>query len=361
MSVSNPSQGTHFSDGVRVGPILGSTFIAGENVFSPSIVVPSPVDQLPPGIFTTPMSLLDIVPFKVDTAVLMDPFIVPAPASYLPLKTTSGNSIRVVSYQGIQNVIQLDCARNLTFTGGAGTVETDLYIFGWDQYGLPMVEVLNGPSGATTTVGKKAFLYIRAIYAQLATVGTLSVGIGNVFGLPFLIPHTTYMFFVPSGTVEEGDQKPASDSTGDVRGTFTPTSAADGIIRLTINFYNASGDARNYNSTNNGNRLLVSDPLETINGSPNIIVYAPDHQLIENENVSMSGIPDFNGILASQSNITAPVHIITSDKFSYQSNGVGNATDIGGGGTIFMSPYYGNLYKTSVGRFGVPQYNIPLF
>lgn len=364
MSLSTPPQGTHFSDGVRVGPILGSTFVGGQNVFAPSTVVPSPVDQLPPGIFTTPTSFLDITPFAVSPDALMDPFVVPA-AGYLPLKTATGNLIKVVTYQAVQNVIQLDCPRNLSFTGVGTTIETNLFIYGWDQYGMPMVEQLNGPTGATTAVGKKAFLYIRAIYADSGTTGTISVGIGNVFGLPFLVAYPNYTFVNfwdndPSAGVIAGDQRLPSDSTGDVRGTMTPITPADGVRRLTINFYNASGDARNYNAENTGIRLLGVDPLTTNNGSSTIRVHAPNHQFIQNEKVTISGAISFNGITSSQSNITASVNVIDADTFTYQSNGAANFSDSGGGGLVSMNPGTGNLYRTSIGRFGVPQYNIPL-
>lgn len=365
MSISTPSQGTHFSDGVRVGPILGSTFTPGENVFAPSVVIPSPIDQLPPGIFTTPMSLLDITPFASNTNAIMGNFIVPA-AGYLPINTTSGNLIRVITFQGIPNVIQLDCARNITCEGGVGTVSSDIFVFGWDQYGLPMVEVFTGPTGATITVGKKAFSYIRAIYADTATVGTISVGFGNVFGFPFLLPYANYAFIpmwndAPNAQVLAGDQKVAQIDTGDVRGTIETITAADGAKRLTINFYNPSGDARNYNLANSGNRLLGIDPLTSTSGSAVIRVHAPNHQLVENEKVTISGAVSFNGILGTQLNITAPVRIVDSDTFLYDSNGVANFPDPGGGGQIFMTPSQGGLYRSTVGRFGVAQYAIPLF
>src|SRR5882672_3496161 len=365
MSISTPPQGTHFSDGVRVGPILGSSFTAWENVFAPSVVVPSPIDQLPPGIYDTPMSLLDITPFQAIANSIADDYIVPA-AGYVPIVTTSGNGLLVVTFQSIPNVIQLDCARVLAFTGGAGTLFHNFTIFGWDQYGIPMVESVSGPTGVDQTFGKKAFLYIRAIYADGGTVGTISIGTGDVFGLPYLINFENYIMApiwngsVDNGTRVAGDQRPAQIDTGDVRGTYDPSNGSDGAKRLTINLYNGSGDIRNYNNSNSGNRLLPFEPLTTLNGSAVIRVHAPNHQMVENEKVTISGAINFNGILASQLNITAPVSVINGDTFTYQSNGVANFSDAGGGGSVFMTPGNGRLYQTTVGRFGVSQFNMPL-
>ena len=120
MSVSTPSQGTHFSDGLRTGPIIGSTFIPGANVLTPSVMVSSPTDQLPPGVFNTPMSLLDIIPVPV-SATSIAAAQTPIASEYLTLVTLSGIGINVITYNGIPNILQLDCARNITITGHAGT------------------------------------------------------------------------------------------------------------------------------------------------------------------------------------------------------------------------------------------------
>jgi hypothetical protein len=475
MSVSTPSQGTHFSDGVRTGPIIGSTFIPGANVLTPSVMVSSPTDQLPPGVFNTPLSLLDVIPAPV-SATNIAHLQVPAAAGYLNLVTLSGIGINVITYNSIPNVLQLDCARNVTITGTAGTTAATFTVFGWDQYGVPVVEQITGPIDNNLARGNKAFLYIQAIYVSIGTTSGISVGVGNTFGLPYLVssinhggivywnnfsdildasedemrlgndpittvngqsivtisltgssPALSALDFVvgqwiqpinfptlggitaaqyniaaqvisldvinntltyktngiatssvtgggntldmyPFTGLVTGDQKIATATTGDVRGTYTPLpdiftsfSDANGFNRLTINFYNASGDTRNYNSASNGTINLNLNPLTTVDGSAVVSVFAPNHQFTNGENVTISGAVTTNGITSGQLNITAPVTIFDQNNFTYVSTGIATSSDQGGGSVVNMTPRYGNLYQGATGRFGVSQYSIPLF
>jgi len=154
-------------------------------------MVSSPTDQLPPGVFNTPMSLLDIIPAPV-SATRIAAAQTPIVAEYLTLVTLSGIGINVITYNGVPNVLQLDCARNITITGHLGTTSQIFTVFGWDQYGVPMVEQITGPAGATLARGNKAFLYIQAVYVAAGTVANVSVGVGNTYGLPYLVPSVNY-------------------------------------------------------------------------------------------------------------------------------------------------------------------------
>ena len=64
------------------------------------------------------------------------------------------------SYNGVPNVLQLDCARNITITGHLGTTSQIFTVFGWDQYGVPMVEQITGPAGATLARGNLSLIHI---------------------------------------------------------------------------------------------------------------------------------------------------------------------------------------------------------
>lgn len=480
MSVSTPSQGSHFSDGLRTGPILGSSYTSGANVLTPSVMVSSPVDKLPPGVFNTPMSLLDIIPADV-SATRIAAAQIPAAAGYLTLTTLSGLGISIITYNGIPNVIQLDCARNVTITAVDNTTTSQTFtVFGWDQYGVPMVEQITGPVGnvadAVLARGNKAFLYIQAVYVAAGTIANVSVGVGNTFGLPYFISNVNYAGAVYYGGLPDAvpdtnatvrldtdpittvngqsivtvsldsssplfttsdyvvgqwiringvpgyqgitpaqlnihaqilsldrvnnsftyrtngiatgsgtgggsgvdiilsnglvtaDQRIATATTGDVRGTYTPLpptfdelADADGFDRLTINFYNASGDSRNYNNASNGTVNLNHNPITTTLGSSVVSVYAPNHQLTNGENVTISGAATTNSITAAQLNITAPITIVDLNNFTYVSTGVGTAHGQGGGNFVNMTPRYGNLYQGTTGRFGVSQYSVSLF
>lgn len=475
MSVSTPSQGTHFSDGLRTGPIIGSTFIPGANVLTPSVMVSSPTDQLPPGVFNTPMSLLDIIPAPVNTASIAA-LQTSGAAGNLTLAAVNGIGITVITYSGIPNVLQLDCARNIMITGTVGVTSQTFTVYGWDQYGIPMAEQITGPTGAETVNGSKTFLYIQGVYVSASTVDNVSIGVGNTFGLPYLITSPNYAFtpywngfpdvtdsledddllvddpittvngqsivtltlagntydlvasnFVEgqwitivgatavggitapqlnitaqiasinvaantisyqtngvatssvtaggnavailfSNTVVTGDQRVATATTRDVRGTYTPSSAtlpasmvnANGFNRLTINFYNSSGDGRNYNNASNGIVNLNANPITTVNGSTTVSIFAPNHQLTAGEKVTIAGAVTTNGLTSGQLNVTAPVTIFDQNNFTYIVTGAAAiGTGQGGGNIVTMSPRYGNLYQVATGRFGVSQYTDP--
>jgi len=365
MSTTPYSSGTHFSDGIRTGPILGSSFVPGKNILSPSSMVATPIDQEPPGIFNAPISVMNVIP--VDPS--FDRIVAPVQAlpGYLDIANTNAFGIKIITYQGIPNVIQLDCARNITIDGlNLDTTQSQFDIYGWDQYGIPMVERIGGPEGLETVSGRKAFSYIRAVFSSSDTVGFISIGVGDTFGLPYFIPtiqaiiNVLWENQVDDGVLIIGDQSDATAITGDVRGTYNPTTGANNENMLTIYFYNWSGDAQNYNMANSGTKILAAQPLSTIFGESVITVKAPIHQLILGQQITISGAAGFANISAEQLNLTTTVTaIIDENQFQYNSLGIANLTDTDGGGEeVVLSPSRGNLYATPIGRFGVQQYSI---
>lgn len=372
MSISIPPKGTHFSDGVRVGPILGSQYVAGTGV-NPSTLVPTPIDNHSPGIYVTPTSLLDITPAAVAAANIAAAQTLAA-AGYVALTTTSSRGITwMSSFSGTSGpggagVIALDVPRNISITGVTATTAANYTVFGWDQYGIPMAETITGPVGATTTVGVKAWKYIQGIYASAGTTGNITVGIGNVYGLPYFVSDANYILVqnyngaFDAGTIVVGDPRLATATTGDVRGTYTPASNADGSKRLTLSFYNASGDTRNYYSGISGTIYLGTNAISTQNGNNNLVVLAPGHNLTGGEMVTIAGATTIANVTAAQINITAPVIVISNKFFSYSFSGTAaTSTTLGGGSAIQMTPGTGNLYQVPTGRFGVPQYTRVLF
>ena len=365
MSSTKYSHGTHFSDGLRSGPILGSSFIPGKNILSPSSMVASPLDMEPPGVFNTPISLMNIIPSNNSFERIVSP--IHALPGYLTLANVNVFGMTVLSYQGIPNVIKLDYARNITIDGlSAGTTQSQFDVYGWDEYGIPMVERIAGPVGVTTVEGKKAFSYIRAIYSSADTVGFIAIGVGDTFGLPYLIPNVQAIFqvlwenAVDAGTLIVGDQRISTATTGDVRGTYKPSTSPNNTNMLSLYFYNWSGDARNYNLANSGIKNLAANPLGTVDGESVVKVLAPNHQLTLGHQITISGAEDFSNISADQLNITTTVtRIENENRFEYTSLGIANTTDNDGGGeNIFLSPERGNLYTTYIGRFGVEQYSV---
>lgn len=382
MVTSTPTQGSHFSDGVRTGPVLNSKYNVAPNVLLPSTLNGSPLDSVPPGVYMTPTSLLDIIPAAVSATALAAAQTMAA-AGYVTLVTTTSRAVTVLSsfggYTGPAgaSVFKLDVPRNVTITGLAGSVATNFTVFGLDQYGMPMVEQIAYAGGAVTTAGKKAFYVIRGVYAQAGTTDDVSVGIGNVFGLPYYVPQTNYLFthqwnnvlaadagtFVagdPVATLQTDNTYTSGATNGDVRGTYAPSDAADGLKRLTLNFYSASGDIRNYNN-DNGVIMLNNNPIGTTNLSATVVVTAPNHQLTNGEKVTIAGATATGGISAANLNLSnVTVAVVNANQFSFTAGAAATSTATGGGAAVTMTPGRGNLYQTPIGRFGVAQYSIDL-
>src|ERR1700729_1890586 len=292
MSISTPSKGTHFSDGVRVGPILGSQYAASTGV-NPSTLVQTPVDSNAPGIYMTPMSLLDVIPAPVTTASLAA-LQTPAGAGYLILITASGQGATLITYQSIANVIQLDTPRNLVIQGAANVTAANYTVFGWDQYGIPLVEQITGPVGATQTVGKKAFLYVRAVYVSSGTVADVSVGVGNAFGLGHLVTSSNYI------GIPEWNGNPDLD-----------TSVS-----------------------------LANNPIASTDTSTTVTVTMPSTTgLTDGQLVLITGATAVGGITAPQLNIQAQITSIPNGTtFTYVAGGTATSTvAAGGGGAVIIS------------------------
>lgn len=78
-------------------------------------------------------------------------------------------------------------------TGGGGTtIAATVVINGFDEYLVPMTEIITLPATSTsvTVAGLKAFRYIRSIVptsSGVMTADTLEVGTGNAIGLPLFV------------------------------------------------------------------------------------------------------------------------------------------------------------------------------
>lgn len=373
MSLTIPSQGTHFSDGVRTGVILGGGYETANNPLLPSTRISTPFDSEAPGIFNTPMSLLDMVPYQPDGNCIVQGE-TPLQSGYLELRSVTGDTVEVITYQGIPNVIKLDCARTLNLISvSAGTVPNiDIFIWGWDDYGVPLTDKVVTPDGVGVSGSNKAFRYVRAAYCTNATNGHITIGTGDGFGMPYLVTGRNFIFqamWDNAGESHEesvfipGELDTATDTTSDVRGLFFPSTSPDSNKRLTINFYNPSGDGRVYNKAMQGSRVLPIDPLTTLEvGTGRVRVVAPNHQLMIGETFMLSGAIGVGGILDVELNTSGTVtDLISDDRFEFTSTGIATSIATGGGGAVFISPAYGGLYRSVIGRFGMPQYSIPLF
>jgi hypothetical protein len=149
---------------------------------------------------------------------------------------TAGTSARLIVRQDNVSVIQLDLPRALKVN--CSTTARAFTVNGYDYYGQPMSEVITVSAAGTAVTGKKAFFQVSsATIAGSATA--VVIGTSDVLGLPVRVFNVAYLASVKSnntlaqdaGTFVAADTATATTTTGDVRGTYVPATASDGIVR----------------------------------------------------------------------------------------------------------------------------------
>lgn len=157
--------------------------------------------------------------------------------------TAGTGTTSVVRPDGV-TVVQLDVPRAVSTTTGAGTpTSRNVTISGYDVYGQPMSEVIaTGTVQSTTVNGKKAFYQIRSITISGSPVVTVAVGTTDILGAPVRITNAGYIaragwngtLAEDAGTFVAAVTTAATTTSGDVRGTYVPSSACDGSKRLVM-------------------------------------------------------------------------------------------------------------------------------
>ncbi|MGI9143521.1 MAG: hypothetical protein ACR2IJ_10070 [Fluviibacter sp.] len=140
-------------------------------------------------------------------------------------------------------VATLDVARAVNVdSSGAGDTTQTVTITGTDYWGQAQTEEI-AMNGTTAVAGLKAFKTVTAVAVDGALAGNLTVGSTDVFGLPYRVTDAGYILRAgwagaladDAGTFVAADTtSPATATTGDVRGTFDPSSAANGSRRLVL-------------------------------------------------------------------------------------------------------------------------------
>lgn len=157
---------------------------------------------------------------------------------------TAGTSVRSVTTAGGSTVLQLDCPRAVSIVSGTGTLTNrNVTVNGFDYYGQAMSEVIaTGTVQSTTVAGKKAFFQITSATISGALGATIAIGTTDVLGIPVRVFNVSYVASVKSnntlaqdaGTFVAADTATATTTTGDVRGTYAPATASNGIVRTTM-------------------------------------------------------------------------------------------------------------------------------
>ena len=160
------------------------------------------------------------------------------------LTLAAGAGVTSVTTTSGATVLQLDCPRAVSTTTGAGSpTSVNITVSGFDYYGQAMSEVIATGTAASTTVnGKKAFYQISSVVSSGASVVTIAVGTTDILGAPLRITDRGYVcragwdntLAEDAGTMTVAATQTATTTTGDVRGTYLPSSAADGVKRLVM-------------------------------------------------------------------------------------------------------------------------------
>ena len=139
------------------------------------------------------------------------------------------------------STVTLDTPRTVDIvSSGAGDTTQSATVYGTDQYGQAMSELI-AFNGVTRVAGQKAFKKITRVAVSALMAGNASVGFTDVLGIPYRVLSRDYVTFNYNATVgllaavTVADQaSPATTTTNDVRGTVTLATAADGAKRLVM-------------------------------------------------------------------------------------------------------------------------------
>lgn len=131
----------------------------------------------------------------------------------------------------------LDVPRCIAFSGAHTSVSAVFYnIVGFDQYLKPMTQTVSGTGSTNRNVTTKAFAYIQTIGTTGNTTSNVVIGTADIFGAPLFMEdlgtvHLSYnsTLVSTSSGFTAGVATAATATSGDVRGTYSAGSAADGV------------------------------------------------------------------------------------------------------------------------------------
>ena len=216
----------HVSDDLMIGPVYsGKVNADGPGVMELGV---GPMGRV---------YIFDVVPVALNLSGIAAAQAV-AGAANLTLTTAATG----VTYSTLPNgtpLLNLDVGRNVDIlSSSASDTAVVITVYGYDMYGQAMSEAIT-TNGTTRVAGKKAFKSVYRVASGGAAVGNISVGFGDVIGLPYRVTTRDYITFNYNATVGlltavtvADTTATATTTTGDVRGTITLATAANGTKRL---------------------------------------------------------------------------------------------------------------------------------
>ena len=153
--------------------------------------------------------------------------------------TTAATGVTSSTLPNGTPLLNLDVGRNVDIlSSSASDTAVVITVYGYDMYGQAMSEAIT-TNGTARVAGKKAFKSVYRVASGGAAVGNISVGFGDVIGLPYRVTTRDYITFNYNATVGlltavtvADTTATATTTTGDVRGTITLATAANGTKRL---------------------------------------------------------------------------------------------------------------------------------
>lgn len=214
-----------FNDDLYLGPVVrGGALSEGSSPMDTGI---GPLGRV---------YIFDVVPVALQTSGLA---VAQAVAAAGNLTLTAGTGVTRTA----DGRYVLDTPRCITIdSSGAGDTTQTATVYGYDVYGQPMSEAI-AFNGVTEVSGTKAFKSVTRIAVSAALAGNANAGFNDKLGLPVKVANAGYIISVKwdgvladdAGTLVAADAtSPATTTTDDVRGTYTPSSAADGSKRLVM-------------------------------------------------------------------------------------------------------------------------------
>lgn len=177
---------------------------------------------------------------------LINPQVIVNWANVAPAAASATYYVNAQAVAGAGNVATIaqnkspDVPRTLQYvSSNAGDTTQTVIVTGQDQYLATMTEKVT-LNGVTVVHGQKAFWAISTVAVSAALAGNLSVGTDNGLGLPVALDIGGFMpgtsaknvsgtVSTDAGTVAYAARTlPALNTSGDVRGTYTPAAAPNG-------------------------------------------------------------------------------------------------------------------------------------
>lgn len=326
----NTSPGTYLPDNLRVGPTYRGNFPNGLVANANGVITSGGHLAYGPGMLQSPIFTWTFTPaepaagFTVfNNLVALTTAGTITQAQYLPLRFDN----QVSFFNGASPIpngsnIQLDWPRvpTVTVSGADATNGTVVTIFGNDWYGYPVqmntvihtighypaITLGGGTSGNLSFIPKAMYQVTGAyIDTPLPAGSSISIGASEVFGLPYVIKGpqmqdvisigwngaseltsfvaasrlTTLGVFQPSDPTF-----PATAITGDVRGLYGPSTAADGVKKLVFTYYVQGADAWQNQVANRQQNYLIANPSADV---PQGVVVLPLNS------TDLYGVPQF--------------------------------------------------------------------